>query len=102
MTTGPAGLPFPLPGMDDDVDHDEDRVQAPEDADRNEPRLAAALGPSLQVHPHGASDHRHHHQAEDEGTGRTHDSDSGDIRAIERRPSSRGLLTGPRNAVYRE
>jgi hypothetical protein len=33
--------------MDDNVDHDEDRVEAPEDADRDEPRLAAAIGPSL-------------------------------------------------------
>jgi hypothetical protein len=38
-----------------------------EDADRNEPRLAAAIGPSLPLHKKGAGDHRHHCQAEEEG-----------------------------------
>jgi hypothetical protein len=72
--------------MEDHIGDNRDCVQAPENTDRYQPRLAAAIGPSLPPHEGGANDHRHHDQAKDEGTGRTHVYVSGDLRAIDRRP----------------
>jgi hypothetical protein len=53
--------------MEDHIGDYRDCVQGPHHTDRDQPRLATTIGPSLQLHPHGASDHRHHHHAEEEG-----------------------------------
>jgi hypothetical protein len=54
--------------MEDHIGDYRDCVQGPDHTDRDQPRLAAAIGPSLPSHEGGGNDHRHHHQAEEEGT----------------------------------
>jgi hypothetical protein len=73
--------------MEDYIGDDRDCVQGPDHTDRDQPRLAAAIESSLPSHEGGGNEHRDHHQAEDEGTGRRHVDVSGEFWAIDRRPS---------------